>query len=463
MSRFPRRRLLVLLATFAGAVHAADPPAALQVEADEAEAATGETSTPLPAGVPSTGQISLEDVRTFTAVMSLVKQAYVEDVDDKALMQAAIRGMLVGLDPHSEYLESTALDQLSEDTSGSYQGLGIEVTTLDGTLRVVSPIDDTPAARAGIKPGDTILRIDNTVVQGENVNEAVDLLRGKPGSEVTLSILREGVSGPQEFKLKRETIRVVSVRGRLLDPGYAYLRISQFQQETGSELRRRIDRLQKENGKPLAGAVIDLRSNPGGLLTAAVEVSDTLLDSGTIVTTRGRVKEAEMAFRATPGDALNGAPIVVLIDQGSASAAEIVAGALKDNHRALLMGRRSFGKGSVQTVLSLDEQHAIKLTTARYYTPSGVSIQAAGIAPDIELADLQLTESDRDPYPIASERDLRNHLRGDNETPGATPPVTTPLVRSEAPRDYALSEALNALKAMALQRRPPPAANAGKG
>ena len=458
MSRSARSIFLPLLAAFAVAMplYAADPPPAPPLP-EEAAVDDENDAVIAPAPAPgAAGQISLDDVRKFTAVLSLVKQAYVEDVDDHRLMQAAIRGLLAGLDPHSEYLEESAMNQLSEETSGSYQGLGIEVTTIDGSLRVISPIDETPAARAGIKPGDTILRIDNVVVQADNLNDAVEMLRGKPGSEVTLSILREGASAPQEFRLKRETIRVASVRGRMLDPGYAYLRVSQFQSETGSDLRKRIERLQKENGKPLLGAVLDLRANPGGLLTAAVEVSDSLLDGGVIVTTRGRIREAEMAFRATPGDTLNGAPLVVLIDNGSASAAEIVAGALKDNHRALLMGRRSFGKGSVQTVLSLDESHAIKLTTARYYTPSGVSIQAAGIQPDIELADLALTENEVDPYPITSERDLRGHLKGDAETSGATPVL--PLVRSGAPRDYALTEALNALKAMALQRRAPPAA-----
>ena len=433
---------------------AAEPPA----PAEDAPATPAQAASVPPA---AESRIRLEDVRLFTAVLSLVRQAYVEEIDDQRLMQAAIRGLLAGLDPHSEYLEERALDELSEDTSGSYQGLGIEVTTVDGTLRVISPIDDTPAARAGIRPGDTILRIDNVVVQSDNVADAVDLLRGKPGTEVTLSVLREGAAAPLEFKLQRETIRVASVRGRLLEPGYAYLRISQFQSETGSELRKRIERLGKDNGKPLAGAVLDLRANPGGLLTAAVEVSDSLLDSGTIVTTRGRIKESGMAFRATPGDMLDGAPVVVLIDNGSASAAEIVAGALKDNHRALLMGRRSFGKGSVQTVLSLDDKHALKLTTARYYTPSGVSIQAAGIVPDIELANLSLTENEASPYPATSERDLRGHLRGDHETAPAT---ALPTVQSSAPRDYALSEALNALKAMALQRRAAPAAaQGGKG
>lgn len=403
--------------------------------------------------------ISLDDIRMFTAVLSLVKQAYVEPVDDHQLMQAAISGMLVGLDPHSEYLQTDALTELTEDTSGRYAGLGIEVTTVDGTLRVISPIDDTPAARAGIQSGDIILRIDQVPVQADNLAGAVDMLRGKPGSKVSLTIQREGADAPREFNLTREMIRVASVRARLLEPGYAYLRISQFQAETGSELRRAVARILKDNGKPLQGAVLDLRRNPGGLLTTAVEVSDLLLDSGTIVTTRGRIREADMAFNATPGDALEGAPVVVLIDNGSASAAEIVAGALKDNHRALIMGRRSFGKGSVQTVLNLDNEHAIKLTTARYYTPSGVSIQAAGIQPDIELADLSLSQNEASGLERISERDLANHLQGEAETPRGPAPSAA---GTAAPSDYALSEALNALKAMALQRRPQPGSESAR-
>ena len=458
MSTRPVLFALLLALLFAGSALAqpADPQPATDLPDEEdigAALDAGDGPATVEAPTPA-GQISLDDVRKFTAVLSLVKQAYVEPVDDHALMQAAIKGMLVGLDPHSEYLEANALNQLTEDTSGSYEGLGIEVTTAEGALRVIAPIDDTPAARAGIKPGDTILRIDSVPVQADNLSDAVDMLRGPPGSEVTLSILRTGASLPQDVKLKRETIRVASVRGRLLEPGYAYLRVSQFQSETGSDLRKRIARLQKDNGKPLAGAVLDLRSNPGGLLTSAVEVSDLLLDAGTIVTTKGRIREADMAFQATPGDALGGAPLVVLIDNGSASAAEIVAGALKDNHRGLLMGRRSFGKGSVQTVLTLDETHALKLTTARYYTPSGTSIQASGIKPDIELADLALSANETDDFGQISERDLRNHLKGDGETGAGAAATVLPTVRSGAPSDYALSEALNALKAMALQRRP---------
>ena len=448
--------LILLLANSAGINPAraedplpSTPPANASTPADS-------PAPPAPAAAPA-GNVSLDDIRLFTAVLSLVKQAYVEPVDDHQLMQAAISGMLVGLDPHSEYLQSDALTDLTEDTSGRYAGLGIEVTTVDGTLRVISPIDDTPAARAGIQSGDIILRIDQVPVQADNLAGAVDMLRGKPGSKVSLTIQREGADAPREFSITREMIRVASVRARLLEPGYAYLRISQFQAETGSELRRGIARLQKENGKPLQGAVLDLRRNPGGLLTTAVEVSDLLLDAGTIVTTRGRIREADMAFKATPGDALDGAPLVVLIDNGSASAAEIVAGALKDNHRALIMGRRSFGKGSVQTVLNLDNEHAIKLTTARYYTPSGVSIQAAGIQPDIELADLSLSQNEGSGLERISERDLANHLQGDAEVPRA---AAAPA-GSITPSDYALSEALNALKAMALQRRPAPAENPG--
>lgn len=393
--------------------------------------------------------VSIDDVRTFTAVFNLVRQAYVEPVDDKTLMQSAIRGLLAGLDPHSEYLDQKAMESLSEDTSGSYDGLGLEVAPVDGSLRVVAPIDDTPAERAGIKAGDIITRIDDKVITSENINVAIDLLRGKSGSTVTLGVLHENSTVPIELKLKRETIRVASVRVRALDPGYVYIRIAQFQEDSGTELKNKLAKARGKNDS-LRGAVLDLRSNPGGLLTSAVEISDDFLDSGTIVTTRGRLKESDLSFSATRGDLLDGAPMVVLVDNGTASAAEIVAGALKDNHRALIMGRRTFGKGSVQTVLPLDDSHAVKLTTARYYTPSGISIQAAGINPDIELADLKLTVRDSPPSLITGERDLPNHLKGDLEKDS----VATPARVRESYDDYALNEALNVLKGMALQRKP---------
>ncbi len=396
----------------------------------------------------SSGSVDLEDIRAFTAVYSLVKQAYVEPVDDHRLMQAAIQGLLAGLDPHSEYLGPEQMQDLTEDTTGSYDGLGIEVLQVEGTLRVVAPIDGTPAERAGVKAGDTIVRINGKPVQPDDLDGAVESLRGEPGTPITLGIVHEGESMPVDIPLVRDVIRVASVRGRLLEPGYAYLRISQFQAETGSQLRSRIERLLAENKGPLRGAVLDLRSNPGGLLNSAVEVSDEFLSEGGIVTTRGRLKETDMAFRATPGDLLDGAPLVVLVDNGTASAAEIVAGALKDNHRALLMGRRTFGKGSVQTVLPLDAGHAVKLTTARYYTPSGVSIQAAGIEPDIVLADLMLSQRDSGPTPAIGERDLRNHLTGAEEESG---PVTPRAADRDLQQDYALNEALNALKALALR------------
>jgi carboxyl-terminal processing protease len=443
MSRFP---LLILLLSGSALAFGAD---ADKPAAPKAPPATA----PAAAAAPARQAVSMDDIRLFTAVFGLVKQAYVEPVDDKTLMQSAVRGLLSGLDPHSEYLDQRAMDELSEDTSGSYDGLGLEVLSSEGTLRVIAPIDDTPAERAGIKPGDIITRIDDKTITSDNASEAVNLLRGKPGSSVMLSVLHEGASVPIDLKLTRETIRVASVRVRALDPGYAYIRIVQFQEDTGAELKSKLDKLRKKQDV-LRGAILDLRSNPGGLLTSAVEISDDFLDSGKIVSTRGRLKQTDLTFSATPGDLLDGAPMVVLVDNGTASAAEIVAGALKDNHRALIMGRRTFGKGSVQTVLPLDDEHAVKLTTARYYTPSGISIQAAGIRPDIELADLKLTVRDSAPGLITGERDLPHHLKGDHEKEKRDENAS----KDEYLDDYALSEALNLLKGLALQH--PPAATA---
>ena len=443
-------RLFPLLLIVFSAQALADPP---QLPTPPPDAVSGTDATEPAAKKPSAPKdgVDLQDIRSFTAVYSLVKQAYVENVDDHQLMQAAIRGLLAGLDPHSEYLDRKQIDDLTEDTTGSYNGLGIEVVQVEGTLRVVAPIDDSPAERAGVKAGDTIVRIDGKAVQSDDLDGAVGRLRGKVGTEITLSVVHEGQLDPVDIPLKREVIRVASVRGRLLEPGYAYVRLSQFQADTGMQLHRRIERLQKENKAPLQGLVLDLRSNPGGLLTSAVEVSDIFLSDGIIVTTKGRLKEADLSFHASPGDALNGAPLVVLVDNGTASAAEIVAGALKDNHRALLMGRRTFGKGSVQTVLPLDADHAVKLTTARYYTPSGGSIQAAGIQPDIALADLSLSQRDTSSTPMLGERDLRNHLRGSDETDTPSPART---IDRDVAQDYALNEALNALKALTMRTKP---------
>jgi carboxyl-terminal processing protease len=400
--------------------------------------------------------VDLDDIRNFSRVYEMVRQAYVEKVDNKTMMKAAISGMLAGLDPHSEYLDKEGLAELSEDTTGQYGGLGIEVLQVDGTLRIVAPIDDTPASRAGIKPGDTIVKVDGTAVDAENIDEMFKKLRGDPGSKITLSILHEKSDKPVDMTLVRERISVTSVKTRELEPGYAYIRLSQFQEDTASDLEKKLDELIKKNG-PQRGAVLDLRSNPGGLLTAAVGVSDAFLDSGTIVTTRGRLQDANLSFSAHPGDLLKGAPMVVLVDNGTASAAEIVSGALKDNHRALIIGRRTFGKGVVQTVLPLDAEHAVKITTARYYTPSGTSIQAEGIKPDIALADLAVNKADSAATLIGSEADLRNHLanedgskdRKDIDNDGADENAKL------ATQDYALSQALNVLKGLALNRGAP--------
>ena len=394
--------------------------------------------------------VDLDDIRNFTRVYQIVRQAYVEKLDNKTIMKAAISGMLQNLDPHSEYLDKEGLDELDEDTTGQYGGLGIEVLQVDGTLKIVSPIDDTPASRAGIKPGDTILKVDGMIVDSQNIEEAFKKLRGDPGSKITLTILHEKSDKPIDLPLVRERIAVTSVKVRQLDPGFVYIRLSQFQEDTATDMDKKLADYIKKNGAP-RGAVLDLRSNPGGLLTTAVAVADAFLDSGVIVTTKGRLQDANLNFEAHPGDLLKGAPIVILTDNGTASAAEIVSGALKDNHRALIMGRRTFGKGVVQTVLPLDQDHAVKITTARYYTPNGTSIQAEGIKPDIPLADLAVNKSDTPPQLIGSEADLPNHLA--NEKAASDDKSGTDDDGKLAIEDYALSQALNVLKGMALNRQ----------
>jgi carboxyl-terminal processing protease len=395
--------------------------------------------------------VDLDDIRNFSRVYEVVRQAYVEKVDNKTLMKAAITGMLSGLDPHSEYLDKEGLAQLSEDTSGEYSGLGIEVLQVDGGLRIVSPIDDTPASRAGIKPNDSIVKINGTLIDPQNVDDMFKQLRGKPGSKITLTIVHQHSDKPIDLHLVRENISISSVKVRELEPGYAYLRISQFQDDTAGDLERKLGELIKKNGAQ-KGAVLDLRNNPGGLLTAAVGVSDDFLDSGTIVTTRGRLQDANMSFNAHPGDQLDGAPMIVLTNNGTASAAEIVSGALKDNRRALIMGQRTFGKGVVQTVLPLDADHAVKITTARYYTPKGTSIQAEGIKPDIALADLTASAADRGPALINSEADLPHHLANENAAAGDIDDDGSAADGKLATSDYALAQALNVLKGMALER-----------
>ena len=422
------------------------------LHAQEAPARAASTAAPAKAAS-APDPVDLDDVRNFSRVYEVVRQAYVEKVDNKTLMRAAISGMLSGLDPHSEYLDKQGLQQLSEDTTGQYSGLGIEVLEVDGTLRIIAPIDDTPAARAGIKPGDTIVKIDGKGVDPENVDDMFKLLRGEPGSKVTLSILHENSDQPIDMPLVRERISVTSVKLRELQPGYAYIRISQFQEDTADDLERKFAAYVGKHGQP-KGAVLDLRSNPGGLLTSAVAVSDDFLDSGGIVSTRGRLSDANLKFDAHPGDLLQGAPMVVLADNGTASAAEIVAGALKDDRRALIVGRRTFGKGVVQTVLPLDADHAVKLTTARYYTPNGTSIQAEGIKPDIALAELTVNPADSGPALISSEADLKHHLANENAAVvGDIDNDGSAENAKLATQDYTLAQALNILKGLALGHR----------
>ncbi|GLQ47490.1 peptidase S41 [Dyella lipolytica] len=397
-------------------------------------------------------QVNMDDVRNFAHVYQIIRQAYVEKVDNKTLMNDAIKGMLAGLDPHSAYLDKEGLQELDEDTTGQYGGLGIEVMEDNGLLRIVSPIDDTPASRAGIKPGDVITAINGKTITADNIDSMFDALRGDPGTKVTLGILHEKADQPVSLTMTRERISMTSVKTRELEPGYAYIRISQFQDDTAGDLEKKLGALLQKNG-PQKGAILDLRSNPGGLLTAAVAVSDDFLDSGTIVTTRGRLPDSNLTFTAHPGDLLNGAPMVLLTDNGTASAAEIVSGALKDNHRALIVGRRTFGKGVVQTVLPLDAEHAVKLTTARYYTPNGTSIQAEGIKPDIALGDLTVAKVDSAAEPISSEADLPHHLANEASAKGDDNINNDGSAENEklATTDYALSQALNILKGLALR------------
>ena len=325
------------------------------------------------------------DARTLAEVLERVKHDYVNPVDDHQLLQAAIRGMVSSLDPYSAYLDGDEYDEVKISSSGQYSGVGIEVSMEDEEVVVVSPLEGSPAAQAGIRSGDIIATIDGVPVNTTSLADTIGRMRGKEGTSVKIGVLREGSPEPLQFTLKRSRVELRSVKAELLEPGMGYVRISQFSETTGDDLDAALKDLRKRNGAALKGLVLDLRNNPGGVLEAAVSVSDAFLESGIIVTAKGRTPESKFEMDATPGDALNGAPIVVLVNGGSASAAEIVAGALKDNHRAKLMGRTTFGKGSVQTVIPLPGDRAVKLTTSLYYTPSGISINHRGIAPDIEL------------------------------------------------------------------------------
>ncbi len=325
-----------------------------------------------------------EDARLLAEVLERVKQDYVESVDDHALMESAIRGMVSALDPHSAFLDNEEYDEIRISTTGNYSGVGIEVTMEDGAVRVVAPIEGTPAARAGIHAGDVIVSIDDVPVDNAGLNDAINRMRGKPGTSVKVSVVRADVEQPLDFVLERSNVQVHSVKHEMLEPGFGYIRITHFSETTGSDLTKAINALKSLSPQSrLEGLVLDLRNNPGGVLEAAVSVTDAFLDDGAIVSASGRAAESRFEMDASPGDLLDGADMVVLVNGGSASASEIVAGALKDHGRAMLIGRTTFGKGSVQTVMPLSDGRAIKLTTSRYYTPSGASIHEKGIDPDI--------------------------------------------------------------------------------
>lgn len=430
-----------------------------------------DTLTPLP----------VEELRAFSEVFGRIKSDYVEPVTDKKLITEAINGMLSGLDPHSSYLDADGFKELQVGTQGEFGGLGIEVGMEDGLIKVISPIEDTPAYHAGIKSGDLIIKLDDSLVKGLSLNDAVKRMRGKPGSKINLTIVRKSEPKPMVISIVRAVIKVQSVKFKLIEPGYVFVRITQFQEHTGESLATALDNLLKQSDGNLKGVVLDLRNDPGGLLTAAVGVSAAFLPKDTLVVyTEGRTADAKMRLTATPENYLRGdtandylknipavyknIPMVVLVNGGSASASEIVAGALQDHKRAVIMGTQTFGKGSVQTILPLGNNTAIKLTTARYYTPGGRSIQAKGIVPDILVEDPATASMDNS-FRLR-EADLDHHLSNDRPSgekveetgakpdnqpaPKAKPGDNTKVEPTEfgSKNDYQLNQAINLLKGM---------------
>ena len=414
----------------------------------------------------SAAPLPIDELRSFTEVYGRVKNDYVEAVDDKELIEEAINGMLSGLDPHSAYLNEEAFKEMKVGTQGEFGGLGIEVSMEDGFVKVVAPIEDTPAWNAGLKSGDLIIKLDESNVKGMTLNDAVKLMRGKPGTDIVLTIVRKGEPQPQTITVTRDIIQIQSVKYRMLEEDYAYFRVTQFQEHTGEKLGQAIEKLFAENEGPMKGMILDLRNDPGGLLTASIGVSAAFLQKDKLVVyTEGRTNDARMRMYARPefyargpkGDylvnvpeAAKTVPMVVLVNGGSASASEIVAGALQDHRRAVIMGTQTFGKGSVQTILPLGNGTAIKLTTARYFTPSGQSIQAKGITPDIIVEDATIETKESSPL-MRKEADLKNRLdnpQGGDGSEAQEVETTDASASSEEPADYQLGQALNLLKGL---------------
>ena len=407
-------------------------------------------------------QTSVEDIQRFSNALNLIKRYYVTPINDKQLFDNAIRGMLTGLDPHSTYLDEKDFKELQVTTNGEFGGLGIEVTMEHGAVKVITALVDTPAFKAGIKPGDYIIKLNDKAVQGLELKDAVNLMRGKPGSSIALTIVRMGAQKPITFNLLRQIIEVKSVKSELLDNQYGYIRLSQFQASTDTDMEKAITELKQKANANLKGLVLDLRNNPGGLLDSAIQISGSFLGKGSkehpevIVYTKGRLQGSEFTAISQSDDILNKAPMVVLINNGSASAAEIVAGALKDNQRAIIIGTRSFGKGSVQTVLPLDADRGIKLTTALYYTPKGTSIQAQGIIPDIIVEEVKIDDNptgQNDKNIIQalklSEATLNKHIVTNNAV-SANDNATVKDDKRLLKQDYQLYTALTILKSLAL-------------
>lgn len=420
--------------------------ALLSISSGAAYAQSEKSASPTDAPV-TKAELPLKDLRLFTLIFDHIRRSYVDPISDQQLLENAIKGMLGEMDPHSAYLDASSFEQLQESTQGEFSGVGIEMSGEDGFIKVITPIDDTPAQKAGIIAGDLIIKINQESIQGLSINDVSEKIRGPEGSSVVFSIVREGEDKPFDITVVRGTIKSVSVRSRLINEKIAYVRIAQFQADTGTEFVRAIQKLRKQQ-TALDGLILDLRNNPGGILQASVQVVDSLVNDGLVVYTKGRLDNSNVNYEATEGDETDGLPIVVLVNGGSASASEIVAGALQDHRRAVIMGTQTFGKGSVQTILPVGEKKGIKLTTALYFTPHGRSIQAQGITPDIEVKPATITAIKT--RTRITEASLGKHLKNANSnTPKPVDNATT-TPNNDDTQDNQLFEAINLLKGLSI-------------
>jgi len=409
--------------------------------------AQSDTATANPKGQ-AQDPLPLKDLRLFTLIFDHIRRSYVEPISDQQLLENAIKGMLQEMDPHSAYLDVSSFEQVQRNTHGNFSGVGIEIGTEGGFIKIITPIDGTPAQKAGLQAGDLVIKLDQESIQGKSLTEASKKIRGPIGSSITFTIVRKGIDKPFDVVVIRDKIKSRSVRHRIVDDSIGYIRIAQFQADTGKDFVQSIKQLKADNHS-ISGLIIDLRNNPGGILQASVDVVDSLLDDGLIVSTKGRLDTSNLSFKATEGDDSNGVPVVVLVNGGSASASEIVAGALQDQQRAIIMGTQTFGKGSVQTILPVAENKGIKLTTARYFTPNGRSIQAQGIEPDIIVKPAKITALET--HERISEADLSKHLKNpDGDDGDNTGEAKKEETLSDNTEDNQLFEAINLLKGLAI-------------